>query len=35
MPVNLTNTDDSTPLHISAGRGKLEATNVWLKDVLL
>jgi ankyrin repeat protein len=31
MSVNLTNTDDPTPLHVSAGCGKLEATNVFVE----
>jgi len=34
MSVNLTNTDDTTPLHISAKCGRLEATKFWLKEAL-
>jgi hypothetical protein len=35
MSVNVTDTDDVTPLHISAGCGDVEATNVFVKKVLL
>jgi ankyrin repeat protein len=35
MPFNLTYTDDYTPLHVSAGCGNLEATNVLSKEMLL
>jgi len=32
MPVNLTDTDDSTPLHTSAQLGRLEATKILIKE---
>jgi hypothetical protein len=35
MYLSLTDTDDCTPLHVSAGCGNVEATNVLSKDVLL
>jgi ankyrin repeat protein len=35
MCVDLTNTEDSTPLHLSAFNGNLEATKLLSKEVLL
>jgi len=35
MSVNLTNTNENTPLPVCVELGHLEATKLWLKDVLL